>query len=137
MSFGFRTGESINNSSLFGVAETGKFDTYTSKTMFERNIHGPSSKDKPVNITNTVLIIVLSAIIFISFVAIADVIRNVIANINYSSYLRGQGTITEDEEKLRSQAKLATYNSSIFAIVFIAIGIVGAIIIFTIYAKQN
>ena len=117
MSFGFRPGESINNSSLFGVSETGKFDAYTSRTMFERNIHGPSSKDKAVNITNTVLIIILSAIVFISLVAIADVIRNVIAFINYSSYLKGQVNITEADLKLKEQAKVSMYNSSIFAIV--------------------
>lgn len=48
---------------------------YQEKTLLERRVHGPSKEDVNTTIWFTLVIIVISALIFITFIAWADVLR--------------------------------------------------------------
>lgn len=70
------------SSALLGAADPTKFidssRTDVSKTLFEREIHSP--EEKPTNIRYTLIIIIISAIIFVTVISIYDVFRSVITN---------------------------------------------------------
>lgn len=65
--------------SLLGVIDSTKFtDASREENLFDRKIHG--SQDKQNKISYTLIIVIVSAIIFITIISIYDVIRTIINN---------------------------------------------------------
>jgi hypothetical protein len=68
------------STALLGTADPTKFvDVYrkdVDRSLFEREIHG--SREQKASIKYTLIIIVISAIIFVTVIAIYDVFRNII-----------------------------------------------------------
>ena len=78
----FRPLNEGSSTALLGTADPSKFlDTYRDdidKSYYERRLHG--SEEKQNNIKYTLIIIVISAIIFVTVIAIYDIFRSLITN---------------------------------------------------------
>lgn len=70
------------SSALLGAADPAKFVDVArediDKSLFDREIHSPEEKQS--NIRYTLIIIVISAIIFVTVISIYDVFRSIITN---------------------------------------------------------
>jgi len=112
--------------SLFGISSSNRVidveklnleDYYKQdRDLIERHIHGP--REKGSNIKYQLIIILISAMIFVTAVAIYDIIRNTI-NYFYSDYSLRQnnGNNTEEEITIFLLANRNTIiSSSIFAL---------------------
>jgi hypothetical protein len=92
--------EGTISSALFGAADPSKFVDVSrddvSKNMYKRHIHG--SSEKKVNIGYTLIIIVISAIIFVTAVSIYDVFRSLITNYFAEMSLKDPNAQNKKEE---------------------------------------
>lgn len=94
--------------------------------VYEKNIHGSSNSQKYNNIFKTIIIIIISAIIFVMIVSIYDVIRNVVSNIYAKKTLRDptlKFTKIEIKRTLKTN-KNALIASVIFAVICIIIALI-------------
>jgi hypothetical protein len=66
------------STSLLGTADPGKFVDASREDLFDRRINSP--EDKLSNIRRTLIIIIISAIIFVTVISIYDVIKLLITN---------------------------------------------------------
>lgn len=92
--------------------------------------HG-SPRDNPKSIEYTIFIIIISAFIFISVIAIFDVLRNAINNFFADRSLRdpNSNNTPEDIERTEIANKNALESSIVFAAIAVLIAIIGTIII--------
>lgn len=126
------------SSSLLGIADPVKFvdpsridtslldkDSTADKSLTDRRIH--AGRDKTQTIRYTLIIIVISAIIFVTVIAIYDVLRIVITNFYAKAALtdpKAQVTPTDLTRTL-----IANYESFLATLVFALIAIFLALIL--------
>lgn len=126
------------SSSLLGIADPGKFidpmrlesDSFGSEgrrdqSLTERRIH--ASKDSRTTLRYTIIIIIISAIIFVTVIAIYDVIRTIITNFYAEAALKDPKAQVSDTDRIRTE--IANYNALLATIVFAIITICIALII--------
>lgn len=121
------------SSSLFGVGDPVKFTDNVNERLEERGIHGRASQDKHQSDTAMILLIVISAVIFVTAVSIYDIIKVIIINIYAEQSLRDQNGKNEDIERtlISNRANLAS--TIAFGIVCIAIALIALPILIRIY----
>lgn len=97
--------------------------------LYERRIH--ETKNNPKSIEYTIYIIIISAFIFISIIAIFDVIRNVISNYYAEKTLNDPkiNNTKEDIERAEIANQNALWSSIVFAAIAFVIGVIGTFII--------
>lgn len=104
----------LNNTSLLGTAEASKFTdplrVDVEKPLFERQIHGPGQTgESRTTIRYTVLIIVISALLFVTIVATYDVVRLSITNYYARTFLTDQTIIDNSKTALISSGFFAVF----------------------------
>jgi len=119
----------FSSTSLVGVAEPIRFmglsDRPERAELGERNIH-PIKEEDSKRYSHTIIIIVISAIIFVTVVAIYDVLRNYINNYYASRALRDPlSTNTVQDISRTETANRSNFVSSlIFALVCVLVALV-------------
>jgi len=121
------------SSALSGVVEPTKF--VRSNDLYGRHIHGGT--DKTQTIKYTVMIVIVSAIIFVGVISIYDVIRNMVNGYYANRALEDPNSHNTKEEIERT--KIANRNLLYASIVFAGIVIVLAIVLICIlgYVIKN
>lgn len=121
------------NNALLGAADPGKFiDPYRSdvksfseRDLEDRRIHDTRSRLQPI--TYTLIIIIISAIIFVTVIAIYDVFRNLISNHYASIALNDPDSDNTPEDIERTQ--IANQQALVASIIFAIFCIITAIIL--------
>lgn len=109
-------------SSLLGVGTTNKvldIDREDREDLYEKRVHG--SKDN-----NTIVIIIISAILFVTIIAIYDVLRNVINN-HYAKIALTDPKAENTQQDINSTLVANTQGliaSIVFAIICIIIAVI-------------
>lgn len=96
--------------------------------LYERRIHAPS--DKIQQLLYTILIVIISALIFVTVIAIYDVLRNTINNYYANIALLDPNSHNTPEEIERTQ--IANYNALISSLAFAASCLITALILIVI-----
>lgn len=106
---------------LLGIADPTKFvDVYRNdvgRSIYEKRIHG--NGDKTQNIKYTIIIIIVSAIIFVTIVSIYDIFRNLINNY-YAQITLEEPNSGNSETEIKSTLIANKYSliSSLFFAIF-------------------
>ncbi len=102
------------------------------RDLSDRRIHSPES-NKQSHIMYTILIIIISALIFVTIIAIYDVIRNAINNYYAAISLDDPNSHNNPQDIERT--KIANQNALWSSMVFAAICIVSAFILIVIFIQ--
>lgn len=124
------------SSALLGAIEPGRFidpdriDTRR-EDLTSRRIHG--AEDKGRSLKYTILIVIISAIIFITVIALYDVIRNAISDFYATNSLTDPNAHYTPGEII--QTRIANRNALIASIVFAAFCVLSALVLIVIIMK--
>lgn len=116
------------STALSGTVEPTKFmdaERYDARSddLYSRRIHGPANK--PQALRHTIIIVIISAIIFVTTVALYDVIRNAI-NVYFANLALtdpNSHNTPEEIENVQISNQNALWSSMVFAAVCILIAI--------------
>jgi hypothetical protein len=116
---------------LLGTSQA--FQSSEDDSLFDRRISGPKQRVRSTR--GTLMIVIISAIIFVTIVAIYDVLRNAINN--YYSKIALADPKAKNKKQVIDSTLIANKQALISSIVFATVCIITAIILVPILAKQS
>jgi len=113
--------------SLFGTAEMSKFNTSLEEERIDKYYRRTSSRrEVSHDLYQTILIVIVTAIIFIIIVSVFDIIKNIITSYYITRSLRDPKANNTPEDIARTEIAdtNAILSSVVFAIIAIIIGLI-------------
>lgn len=122
------------STALSGVVEPSKFIDFrdlSSRDLYERRMHGPSNKDKKNDtLKYSIIIVIISAILFVAVISIFDVVRAYFNKIYAKISLNDPNSNNKEEDIVRTT--IAINNQFWSTLTFCGFCIVTAVILVTI-----